>query len=261
MRAARVSHQVAGPVAAAGPRSPACVHEAFRACSSGRPRPVEIEVPPDVLQTPADVDAVRAHAAGAARTGDLDLIDRAAQAARQGQAAAHLRRRRHHRQPGLGRAAAAGRDAGGAGHHDRQRPRARSPTATTWRTARARCASCARAATPCWWSARASSPASPAPRRRVRCRTSRSSSSTSTRTRSGATQPGRRHRLPTPSWAWRRWPSAWRATTRARPSRRDELTALKDSRGRAGRQDAAAARLRHGDPRRAAGGRRLRPGE
>jgi len=58
---------------------PGLVHEAFCQLSSGRPRPVEIEVPLDVLQAVAEVRLV-----DPARTdpsaGDSDLVERAAQA-------------------------------------------------------------------------------------------------------------------------------------------------------------------------------------
>ena len=58
---------------------PAMVNEAFRQLRSGRPRPVEIEVPPDVLQMTADVmllDPVTV----ATATPDHDLIEQAARA-------------------------------------------------------------------------------------------------------------------------------------------------------------------------------------
>jgi len=56
---------------------PGLVHEAFCQLTSGRPRPVEIEVPPDVLQATADVQLVepaRVERPG----GDPDLIEKAA---------------------------------------------------------------------------------------------------------------------------------------------------------------------------------------
>jgi acetolactate synthase I/II/III large subunit len=57
---------------------PGMVHEAVRALKTGRPRPVEIEVPPDVFEAKAEVtllDAVEVERPGP----DPDLIDRAAQ--------------------------------------------------------------------------------------------------------------------------------------------------------------------------------------
>jgi len=58
---------------------PGLVHEAFRQLHTGRPRPVEIEVPPDVL---AAVDEVQLFEAALLDrpAGDPDLIDKAAQA-------------------------------------------------------------------------------------------------------------------------------------------------------------------------------------
>jgi len=58
---------------------PAMVNEAFRQLLSGRPRPVEIEVPPDVLQMTADVTLLDPTSVASAAP-DHDLIERAARA-------------------------------------------------------------------------------------------------------------------------------------------------------------------------------------
>src|SRR5262245_35952689 len=58
---------------------PGIVHEAMRQLSTGRPRPVEIEVPPDVLQASGDVTLFEPEAY-ARPGGDPDLIEKAAQA-------------------------------------------------------------------------------------------------------------------------------------------------------------------------------------
>ncbi len=58
---------------------PGIVHEAFAQLRDGRPRPVEIEVPPDVLQATGDVH-LREPALVAPAAGDPDLIERAAEA-------------------------------------------------------------------------------------------------------------------------------------------------------------------------------------
>lgn len=58
---------------------PGVVREAFRQLNTGRPRPVEIEIPPDVLQRSGDV--VLLDPAAVERTvADPDLLDRAARA-------------------------------------------------------------------------------------------------------------------------------------------------------------------------------------
>src|SRR5579884_1844892 len=56
---------------------PRLIHEAFRQLRSGRPRPVVLEIPPDVLQTSADVE-LREPAPGSREPGDPDLLERAA---------------------------------------------------------------------------------------------------------------------------------------------------------------------------------------
>src|SRR5207249_2035477 len=56
---------------------PGLVHEAFCQLSSGRPRPVEIEIPPDVLQAAGDVTLVEPVGSGR-EAGDPELIERAA---------------------------------------------------------------------------------------------------------------------------------------------------------------------------------------
>jgi acetolactate synthase-1/2/3 large subunit len=56
---------------------PIFVHEAFRQLKSGRPRPVEIEIPPDVLGLEADVE-LRQPLAPDKAPGDPDLLEQAA---------------------------------------------------------------------------------------------------------------------------------------------------------------------------------------
>src|SRR5439155_10620047 len=56
---------------------PGLVREAFRQLRSGRPRPVELEIPPDVLQMTADVELVGA-ATVARSPGDPELLEQAA---------------------------------------------------------------------------------------------------------------------------------------------------------------------------------------
>ena len=58
---------------------PALVDEAFLQLRTGRPRPVEIEIPPDVLQASAEV-TLRQPAATGRPAGDPDLIEKAAKA-------------------------------------------------------------------------------------------------------------------------------------------------------------------------------------
>jgi acetolactate synthase I/II/III large subunit len=58
---------------------PSLVHDAFRELQSGRPRPVEIEIPPDVLFAKADV-TLREPYQPDPQGADPDLIDRAARA-------------------------------------------------------------------------------------------------------------------------------------------------------------------------------------
>jgi acetolactate synthase-1/2/3 large subunit len=59
---------------------PGVVHEAFRQLTSGRRRPVEIEIPPDVLQARADVRLPEPVVSNRPRIEDPDLLDRAAEA-------------------------------------------------------------------------------------------------------------------------------------------------------------------------------------
>src|SRR3954452_17974614 len=54
------------------------VHEAFRQLRSGRPQPVEIEIPPDILQREDDVE-LRQPLAPDKTAGDPTLLERAAQ--------------------------------------------------------------------------------------------------------------------------------------------------------------------------------------
>jgi acetolactate synthase-1/2/3 large subunit len=61
---------------------PGLVREAFRQLRTGRPRPVEIEIPPDILQGTADV-ALLDPAPVERPAGDPDLLQRAADALRQ----------------------------------------------------------------------------------------------------------------------------------------------------------------------------------
>jgi acetolactate synthase-1/2/3 large subunit len=58
---------------------PHVVHEAFRQLRSGRPRPVEIEIPPDVLQMKGEVQLGQPHPPELL-AGDPDLIEKAAEA-------------------------------------------------------------------------------------------------------------------------------------------------------------------------------------
>ena len=57
---------------------PGLVHEAFRRLETGRPRPVEIEIPPDILQKRAEVHLLEPEAFERGDAGDSDLLDRAA---------------------------------------------------------------------------------------------------------------------------------------------------------------------------------------
>jgi len=59
---------------------PGLVAEAFAQMASGRPRPVLIEVPPDVLQAVGDVGAIEPGAAPSRPSGDPDLLEAAAKA-------------------------------------------------------------------------------------------------------------------------------------------------------------------------------------
>jgi acetolactate synthase-1/2/3 large subunit len=56
---------------------PGLVREAFRQLRTGRPRPVEIEIPPDVLQATADVTLLEPFSVQRS-AGDPELLDRAA---------------------------------------------------------------------------------------------------------------------------------------------------------------------------------------
>jgi acetolactate synthase-1/2/3 large subunit len=56
---------------------PRVVHEAFRHLRTGRPRPVEIEVPPDILMAQSEVTLYEQESLQAS-VGDPDLLDRAA---------------------------------------------------------------------------------------------------------------------------------------------------------------------------------------
>jgi acetolactate synthase-1/2/3 large subunit len=58
---------------------PGLVHEAFRQLKSGRPRPVEIEIPEDILKSSGEVQLLEPPLVERP-AGDPDLIDRAAQA-------------------------------------------------------------------------------------------------------------------------------------------------------------------------------------
>lgn len=59
---------------------PALVREAFRQLTSGRRRPVEIEIPPDVLQATAEVHILEPEPPATPPAADPDLVERAAQA-------------------------------------------------------------------------------------------------------------------------------------------------------------------------------------
>lgn len=56
------------------------VHEAFRQLKSGRPRPVSIEMPPDIMAMTTNVGPARAYEGGAERIFDEDLVADAAKA-------------------------------------------------------------------------------------------------------------------------------------------------------------------------------------
>ncbi len=58
---------------------PGIVHEAFHQLQTGRPRPVEIEVPPDVLQATGEVTLIEP-GFYERPAGDLDLVEKAAEA-------------------------------------------------------------------------------------------------------------------------------------------------------------------------------------
>ncbi|MEA2584969.1 MAG: acetolactate synthase large subunit [Thermomicrobiales bacterium] len=57
---------------------PSTIQEAFRQLRSGRPRPVEVEVPPDTLFAKAEVELLPPFGPRERPAGDSDLIDRAA---------------------------------------------------------------------------------------------------------------------------------------------------------------------------------------
>ncbi|MSQ27633.1 MAG: thiamine pyrophosphate-binding protein [Dehalococcoidia bacterium] len=57
---------------------PGLVHEAFQRLRSGRPRPVEIEVPLDVFQAKGDVDFLAPAEGPRGSAGDLDILEQAA---------------------------------------------------------------------------------------------------------------------------------------------------------------------------------------
>jgi acetolactate synthase-1/2/3 large subunit len=57
---------------------PATIREAFRHLRSGRPRPVEVEIPPDILLTRDDVALLPATGPREQPAGDPDLVERAA---------------------------------------------------------------------------------------------------------------------------------------------------------------------------------------
>jgi acetolactate synthase-1/2/3 large subunit len=59
---------------------PGLVREAFRQLTSGRRRPVEIEIPPDVLQATAEVPILEPEPPATPPAADPDLVERAAQA-------------------------------------------------------------------------------------------------------------------------------------------------------------------------------------
>lgn len=59
---------------------PGLVHRAFRQLGTGRPRPVEIEMPPDVLQATADVRLGEPEPFTRGPAGDSNLLEQAAQA-------------------------------------------------------------------------------------------------------------------------------------------------------------------------------------
>ena len=74
--------------------APGLVAEAFAQLCSGRPRPVGLEVPPDILAHAAEVDLLGDRAGLRAPPVDLDAIERAAQLLGAARQPADLRRRR-----------------------------------------------------------------------------------------------------------------------------------------------------------------------
>ena len=74
LAAAKMAHEKPGQTLDAT----GLVHEAFRQLRSGRPQPVEIEIPPDVLQREDDVQ-LRDPLAPDKTAGDPSLLERAAQ--------------------------------------------------------------------------------------------------------------------------------------------------------------------------------------
>ena len=135
----RLRHEVAGPADGARGRPGTRPRGDSPAPQRGRPRPVEIEVPPDVLQATGEVQLVaRCLTSGALRRRSRPRRTRRRAGARQGEVARciYARRRRPSRRR-LGRAAQARRAARRAGRHDGQRarralrPRTRSPSRTS----------------------------------------------------------------------------------------------------------------------------------
>ena len=57
---------------------PAAIHEAVRQLSTGRPRPVEVEIPPDILAAEADVEIIEPEAYPRPAP-DADAVQRAAE--------------------------------------------------------------------------------------------------------------------------------------------------------------------------------------
>ena len=84
------------------------VHRAIRELETGRPRPVEIEVPPDVLERTGEVTLLEPEV-HTRQQADPDLLERAAEWLGEGRASADLRRRRRAVERGVGGAARTGR--------------------------------------------------------------------------------------------------------------------------------------------------------
>ena len=97
---------------------PSAVHEAFRQLNTGRPRPVEVEIPPDTLAEALDIELLEPamHSpAGPALGPDCGGGAAAGRVRRQG---GYLGRRRRELGRGVGGADAARRVPAGARHHD-----------------------------------------------------------------------------------------------------------------------------------------------
>ena len=96
---------------------PSAVHEAFRQLNTGRPRPVEIEIPPDTLAEALDVDSTGARHPPASRACNGAGCGSCAAAGRVRRQGRHLGGRRRRLGGGVGGADATGGILAGPGHH------------------------------------------------------------------------------------------------------------------------------------------------